>query len=184
MCVCVCVTLTVFKLGSQIDLSAFSAPFGIFDVSQRTCSQNQCLVPRPLLVPLGVSRRICYHCHYQHGFPRLAWICVPPSCQIRLLFRCLDSEPNTAVNTYKRNPSTKKCSRGQLRNNGCLLCSRERLCLLPIKNGLYRIRALTWKRTTHDKYIPRDRTPTRNSHAERRTSSAFESDRIDTRVHM
>ena len=45
VCVCVCVTPTVFKPGSQIDLSAFSAPFfGIFDVSQRTCSQNQCVL--------------------------------------------------------------------------------------------------------------------------------------------
>ena len=58
MCVCVCVCVcapTVFKLGSQIDFSVFfSAPlFGIFDVSQRTCSQNQCLFPLPLLVPLA-----------------------------------------------------------------------------------------------------------------------------------
>ena len=72
-CVCVCAP-TGFKPGSQIDLSAFSAPFfGIFDVSQYTCSQNQCLVPLPLLVPLA-----------------LLSICVPPSCQARLLFRCLD----------------------------------------------------------------------------------------------
>ena len=67
---------------------------------------------------------------------RLAWICVPPSRQIWLLFRCLDLEPNTTVNTYKQNPSTKKCSWGQLRNNSCLLCSWECLCSFPIKNSL------------------------------------------------
>ena len=69
VCVCVCVCDTnSFQPGSQIDLSAFSAPFfGIFDVSQRTCSQNQCLVPLALLS-----------------------ICVPPSCHVQLLFRCLD----------------------------------------------------------------------------------------------
>ena len=68
MCVCVCVYVcvcvcmcspTVFKLGSQIDFSVFSAPlFSIFDVSQRTCSQNQCLLPLPLLVPLALLSNI------------------------------------------------------------------------------------------------------------------------------
>ena len=53
-CVCVCAP-TVYKLGSQIDFSVFSASlFGIFDVSQRTCSQNQCLFPFHLLVPLAL----------------------------------------------------------------------------------------------------------------------------------
>ena len=51
MCVCVCVCDTDrFRPGSQIDISAFFAPFfGIFDVSKRTCSQNQCLLPMVLL---------------------------------------------------------------------------------------------------------------------------------------
>ena len=60
MCWCVCVCApTVYKLGSQIDFSVFSAPlFGIFDVSQRTCSQNQCLFPFHLLVPLALLSNV------------------------------------------------------------------------------------------------------------------------------
>ena len=60
MCGCVCVCApTVYKLGSQIDFSVFSAPlFGIFDVSQRTCSQNQCLFPFHLLVPLALLSNV------------------------------------------------------------------------------------------------------------------------------
>ena len=53
VCVYVCVTPTVFKPGSQIDLSAFSAPFfGIFDMPQCMCSQNQCVL---LLSPCSQS---------------------------------------------------------------------------------------------------------------------------------
>ena len=59
-CVCVCVCApTVYKLGSQIDFSVFSASlFGIFDVSQRTCSQNQCLFPFHLLDPLALLSNV------------------------------------------------------------------------------------------------------------------------------
>ena len=44
---------------STVDFSVFSAPlFGIFDVSQRTCSQNQCLFPLHLLVPLALRSNV------------------------------------------------------------------------------------------------------------------------------
>ena len=59
MCVCVCTDGFQLKLGSQIDFSVFSAPvFGIFDVSQCTCSQNQCLFPLPLFVPLALLSNV------------------------------------------------------------------------------------------------------------------------------
>ena len=66
VCVCVCVYVCVFNTDSfqtgfpnrSCCASCTCTFFGIFDVSQRTCSQNQCLVPLPLLVPLGVSKRI------------------------------------------------------------------------------------------------------------------------------
>ena len=71
--------------------------FGIFDVSQRTCSHNQCLVPLPL--PLACSSR-SLQTHMlplplSACFPRLAWICVPPPCQIRLNL-CIATLSNTA----------------------------------------------------------------------------------------
>ena len=59
MCVCVCIDSFQLKLGSQIDFSVFSAPlFGIFDVSQCTCSQNRCLFPLPLLVLLALLSNV------------------------------------------------------------------------------------------------------------------------------
>ena len=77
-------------------------------------------------------KRICCHCHYQHVF------LVSPGSVYRHLvkygFSSGASIANTAVNTvrlrtlpwilYERNPSTMKCSRGQLRNNGAC-CARE-----------------------------------------------------------
>ena len=98
VCVCVCTDSFQLKLGSQIDFSVFSAPlFGIFDVSQRPCSQNQCLFPLPLLVPLELGlKRICCHCHFQHVF--FVSGSVFRHLVIRLLFGCLDSEPNNNNN--------------------------------------------------------------------------------------
>ena len=83
VCVCVCVCAraqTVFKLGSKIDFSAFSAPFfGIFDVFQRTCSQNQCLVPLPLLVPLALLSICVYRCLAKYSFSSYASIWLEPT---------------------------------------------------------------------------------------------------------
>ena len=118
MCVCVCVCVCVHR---QFSTQAgfpnrflCSAPlFGIFDVSQCTCSQNQCLFPLPLLVPIALLSNvyaataiISYLVKY--GFSSGA------SIRSRTLPWIL----------YKQNPSTMKCSRGQLRNNGAC-CARE-----------------------------------------------------------
>ena len=58
MCVCVCVCTDSLQAGFPnrfLCQSVFSASlFGIFNVSQRTCSQNQCLFPFHLLVPLAL----------------------------------------------------------------------------------------------------------------------------------
>ena len=67
-------------------------------------------------------------------FPCLAWICVPPSCQIRLLFGCLDLEPNTAVNTVRAKSKHHEVLARSIKKQRCLLCSCE--CSFPIKNGL------------------------------------------------
>ena len=123
MCGCVCAP-TVYKLGSQIDFSVFSAPlFGIFDVSQCTCSQNQCLFPFHLLVPLPCSQTYMLPLPFSACFLRLAWICVPPSCQIPLLFGCLDLEPNTAVNTVRAKSKHHEVLARSIKKQRCLLCS-------------------------------------------------------------
>ena len=120
MCVCVCTDS--FQAGLPNRFLCFLHLSGIFGVSQRTCSQNQCFFPLPLLVP------------------RLAWICVPPSCQIRLLFGCLDSEPNTAVNTVRAKSNHLDVLARSIKKQRCLLCLCERSCSFPIKNGLKRER--------------------------------------------
>ena len=59
MCVCVCVCTDSFQAGFPNRFLCVSAPlFGTFDVSQRTCSQNQCLFPLPLLVPLALLSNV------------------------------------------------------------------------------------------------------------------------------
>ena len=74
-------------------------------------------------------------------FPRLAWICVPPSCQIQLLFRYLDSEPNTAADTGVRaNSKHHEVLARSIKKQRCMLCSCERSCSFPIKNGLKGLR--------------------------------------------
>ena len=65
-------------------------------------------------------------------FPCLAWICVPPSCQIPLL----DLEPNTAVNTVRAKSKHHEVLARSIKKQRCLLCSCERSCSFPNKNGL------------------------------------------------
>ena len=136
MCVCVCVCVCVcecvctdsfqLKLGSQIDFSVLSASlFSIFDVSQCTCSQNQCLFPLPLLVPLALLSNVYAATAIISMFSssRLDRICVVLSCQIRLLFGCLDSEPNTAVNTVQAKSKHHEVLVRSIKKQRCLLCS-------------------------------------------------------------
>ena len=80
-------------------------------------------------------KRICCHCHYQYVF-LVSPGCVPPSCQIRLLFGCLDSEPNTAVNTVRAKSKHHEVLARSVKKQRCLLCSCERSCSFPTKNGL------------------------------------------------
>ena len=128
VCVCVCVRTDSFqlKLGSQIDFSVFSAPlFGIFDVSQCTCSQNQCLFPLPLLVPLALLSNIyMLPLPLSACFPRLAWICVPPFVKYGFSSGASIRSRTLPWILYEQNSSTMKCSRGQLRNNSAC-CAHE-----------------------------------------------------------
>ena len=119
---------TVYKLGSQIDFSVFSAPlFGIFDVSQCTCSQNQCLFPFHLLVPLALLSNV---------YAATDILSMFSSSRLDLCIAILSNTASLWVplfgaehcreycTVYEQNPSTMKCSRGQLRHNGAC-CARE-----------------------------------------------------------
>ena len=110
-----CVCTNSFQSGfPKIDLSVFSAPFiGIFDVSQCTYSQNQCLVPFPLLVPLA-----------------LLSICVPPSYQDLPRFGW--NQQTLTEHCWTRQAP----SEHQLRMSGCLLCLFGWMCSFSVKNRL------------------------------------------------
>ena len=131
VCVCVCVCVRAhtdsfqLKLGSQIDFSVFSAPlFAIFDVSQCTCSQNQCLFPLPLLVPLALLSNIYAATAIISMFSRLAWICVPPFVKYGFSSGASIRSRTLPWILYEQNQSTMKCLRGQIRNNSAC-CARE-----------------------------------------------------------
>ena len=69
-------------------------------------------------------KRICCLCHYQHVF-----LVSPGSVYRHLVKYGFSSGASIRSRTlpwilYKQNPSTMKCSRGQLRNNGAC-CARE-----------------------------------------------------------
>ena len=139
MCVCVCTDSFQLKLGSQIDFSVFSAPlFGIFDVCQCTCSQNQCLFPLPLLVSLALLSNV---------YAATAIISMFSSSRLDLCTAILsntafprvpqfDSEPNTAVNTVWAKSKHHEVLAKSIRKQWCLQCLWERSCSFPIKNGL------------------------------------------------
>ena len=89
----------------------FSADFSI--LNSRTCCSS-CLA----------LKRICCHCHYQHVF-----LVSPGSLYRHLVKYGFSSGASIQSQTlswilYEQNPSTMKCSRGQLRNNGAC-CARE-----------------------------------------------------------
>ena len=133
VCVCVCTDslqagfpnrfLRFLHLSSVFSTypNAHAAKISVFFLSTclflLPCSQT-CMLPLP----------------FSACFPCLAWICVPPSCQIRLL----DLEPNTAVNTVRAKSKHHEVLARSIKKQRCLLCSCERSCSFPIKNGLLR----------------------------------------------
>ena len=148
VCVCVCVCTDSFQAGFPNRFLCFLNLSGIFGVSQRTCSQNQCFFLSSCLFLLPCSQTYILPLPLSACFPRLAWICVPPSCQIRLLFGCLDSEPNTTVNTVRAKSKHHEVLARSIKKQRCLLCSWERSCSFPIKNGLKHyilVNRLSWR---------------------------------------
>ena len=138
MCVCVCVCTDSFqlKLGSQIDFCVFCTSLRYFWRIPMHMQPKSVSFSSPLACSSCLAlKRICCHCHYQYVF-LVSPGCVPPSCQIRLLFRCLDSEPNTAVNTVRAKSKHHEVLARSIKKQRCLLCSCERSCSFPIKNGL------------------------------------------------
>ena len=121
MCVC---APTVFKPGSQIDLSAFSAPFfGIFDVSQRT------------LLPKSVSCSSPLACS-SHLALELCTAVLPSTASLPMLRLGWNQQTLTEHCRTRQAPSER-----QLRMSGCLWCLFGRMCLFSVKA------ALNWKRT-------------------------------------
>ena len=132
-CVCVCVCTNSLQPGfpnrflcflhlSSVFLTypnAHAAKISVFFLS--TC-----------LFLLPCSQTYMLPLPFSACFPCLAWICVPPSCQIPLL----DLEPNTAVNTLRAKSKHHEVLARSIKKQRCLLCSCECSCSFPIKNGL------------------------------------------------
>ena len=145
MCVCVCVCVcvcapTVYKLGSQTDFSesVFSAPLRYF---RRIPTHMQ---PKSMSFSFPFARssclalkRICCHCHSQHVF------FVSPGSVYRHLVKYRFS---SGASIWSRTlPWILYCVRAKskhhevlarsIKKQRCLLCSWERSCSFPIKNG-------------------------------------------------
>ena len=118
-CVCVCAP-TVYKLGSQIDFSVFCISLRYFRrIPTHMQPKSVSFFLSTCLFLLPCSQTYMLPLPFSACFPCLAWICVPPSCQIPLLFGCLDLEPNIAVNTARA-----KSKHHEVLDNGAC-CARE-----------------------------------------------------------
>ena len=124
VCACVCVCTDSFQAGFPNRFLCFLHLSSVFSAYPNAHAAkisvsflSLCLFLSPCsqtyILPLPLSA--C--------FPRLAWICVPPSCQIRLLFRCLNSEPNTAMNTVRVKSKHHEVLARSIKKQQCLLCS-------------------------------------------------------------
>ena len=123
VCVCVCAP-TVFKLGSQIDFCVFCTSLRYFRRIPTHMQPKSVFFPLPLLVPLALLSNV---------YTATAIISMFFSSRLdqknsHLVKYGFSSGASIRSRTlpwilYEQNPSTMKCSRGQLRNNGAC-CAR------------------------------------------------------------
>ena len=131
MCVCVCVCLCVHRqFSTQAGfpnrfLCVFCTSLRYFRRIPTHMQPKSVSFSSPLACSSYLAlKRICCHCHYQHVF------LVSPGFVYRHLVKYgFSSGASIRSQTlpwilYEQNPSTMKCSRGQLRNNGAC-CAHE-----------------------------------------------------------
>ena len=138
VCVCVCVCTDSLQAGFPNRFLCFLHLSSVFSTypNAHAAKISVFFLPTCLFL-LPCSQTYMLPLPFSACFPCLSWICVPPSCQIPLLFGCLNLEPNTAVNTTVRaNSKHHEVLARSIKKQRCLLCSCERSCSFPIKNGL------------------------------------------------
>ena len=126
LCVCVCVCTDSFQAGfPKRFLSVFCTFLRYFRRIPMHMQPKSVSFSSPLAYSSCLAlQRICCHCHYQHVF-----LVSPGSVYCHLVKYGFSSGASIRSRTlpwilYERNPSTMRCSRGQLRNNGAC-CARE-----------------------------------------------------------
>ena len=134
MCVCVCVCApTVFKLGPQIDFCVFCTSLRYFRRIPTHMQPKSVYFPLPLLVPLALLSNV---------YTATAIISMFSSSRLDLCTTILSNMasprvPNTTVNTVRAKSKHHEVLAESIKKQRCLLCSWERSCSFPIKNGLY-----------------------------------------------
>ena len=126
VCVCVCVCIDSFQAGfPNRFLCVFCTSLRCFRRIPTHMQSKSVSFSSPLACSSCLAvKRICCRCHYQHVF-----LVSPGSVYRHLLTYGFSSGASIQSWTlpwilYERNPSTMKCSRGQLRNNSAC-CARE-----------------------------------------------------------
>ena len=124
VCVCVCVCTDGFQAGFPNRFLCFLHLSSVFSTYPNAhAAKISVFLLSPCLFLLPCSQTYMLPLPLSACFPRLAWICVPPSCQIRLLFGCLDLEPNTPANTVRAKSKHHEVLVRSIKKQRCLLCS-------------------------------------------------------------